>query len=66
MSITGQIEVFIKNAKFKSNYGIWGDQSPYIILKHDKNAWKTSVQKNAGTNPVWDEKFVITPYNPNG
>lgn len=52
-----------KNIKIKDKF-VYNSSDPYIVLKHDNVAYKTSV-KNQTLAPVWNEKFsfLLNSYN---
>lgn len=55
----GWINLTINRAALTHDTELVGKMDPYITWKHGDKTYKTTVQKNAGKNPVWGEKFKL-------
>ncbi|KAJ3692998.1 hypothetical protein LUZ60_012093 [Juncus effusus] len=55
----GTLEVLLVSAKGLEDEDIFGKMDPYAILSCRSHEQKSSVKKNAGSDPEWNESFVF-------
>lgn len=55
----GWINLTIRRAVLVRDTETLGKMDPYVTWKHGEKTYKTTVQKDAGKNPVWGEKFKL-------
>lgn len=57
MEIQGTLQIKIIKADLTVNADWFGKMDPYVIIKLNELSSQTSVKKNAGKTPSWDENF---------
>ncbi|AES58842.2 16 kDa phloem protein 2 [Medicago truncatula] len=56
----GTLEVVLIGAKDLHDSDLFEKMDPYVILSYRSQEHKSSVAKNAGSNPRWNESFLFT------
>ncbi|XP_004498695.1 elicitor-responsive protein 3-like [Cicer arietinum] len=56
----GTLEVILIGAKALRDTDFFKKMDPYVILTYRSQEHKSSVAKNAGSNPRWNESFLFT------
>ena len=55
----GTIQIKVLKAELTINTDWFGNMDPYVILKLNEQMYQTSIKKNAGKLPSWDENFAF-------
>eukprot|EP00743_Colponemidia_sp_Colp-15_P012452 GILK01014181.1.p1 GENE.GILK01014181.1~~GILK01014181.1.p1 ORF type:complete len:227 (-),score=10.17 GILK01014181.1:82-762(-) len=58
-----QLSIVIKQGEFRRDRDFISKMDPYVVVNVGGRVYKTSVQREAGKHPVWNERFVF-PYQP--
>eukprot|EP00743_Colponemidia_sp_Colp-15_P001827 GILK01001992.1.p1 GENE.GILK01001992.1~~GILK01001992.1.p1 ORF type:complete len:153 (-),score=7.34 GILK01001992.1:350-808(-) len=53
----GKLTITIHRGEFKRNADIGKPMDPYVVLRYGVQIVKTSVKREAGKTPVWNETF---------
>ncbi|CAJ1950036.1 unnamed protein product [Sphenostylis stenocarpa] len=56
----GTLEVILISAKGLDDNDFLSSIDPYVILTYRAQEHKSTVQKDAGSNPQWNESFLFT------
>ena len=59
-----KLHILVVSARGLNDVQTFGTQDPYVKIVSGSRQFKTKVHDNGGENPVWNEKFVLTIYNP--
>jgi Ca2+-dependent lipid-binding protein len=60
----GKFTLVVRQARLTRNTSAFGSMDPYVIVHHNATKFSTKVAKNAGKLPEWNERFEVTPENP--
>ncbi|KAL9228943.1 hypothetical protein vseg_004469 [Gypsophila vaccaria] len=58
----GKLEVFLASAKGLENTDFFFEMDPYVIITCRSQEQKSSVARDSGSTPVWNETFEFSIY----